>query len=298
MIRVLVTGASGQLGGYLLRELRRQDATAVAWSGTRTGELFGYELQPVDLANVDAVAAAFHVARPEAVIHAGALARVDVCHREPERARRVNVQATAQLAELAARTGIRFVFVSTDLVFDGTRGHYRETDLPAPLSTYGRTKADAEQAALASDRGLVARLSLLFGPSLVGRAGFFDEQMAALRERRPITLFEDEWRTPLSLAVAARSLLALAAGDVTGILHVGGPERLSRLEMGYRLAAYLGADASVIRAARRQDVPAPEPRPCDVSLDSGRWQGLFPAHMSPEWPNAVRELLPTGNGVG
>lgn len=294
MIRILATGASGQLGGYLLHELRRRQAPAVAWTGTRTGSLFGYELRPVDLTDTDAVATAFREARPQAVIHAAAQARVDVCHREPELARRVNVQATARLAELAADAHARLIFVSTDLVFDGTKAPYREGDSPAPLSTYGDTKAAAEIPVLANPRGLVARVSLLFGPSLVGRPGFFDQQAAALRERRPITLFEDEWRTPLSLATAARALFDLARADVTGLLHVGGPERLCRLEMGQRLAAYLGLDPSVIRAAKRADVPAPEPRPRDVSLDSSRWRGLCPEHPWPCWQESLRELLPAG----
>src|SRR5438093_7089376 len=112
MIRILVTGASGQLGGYLLRELQRRNLSAVAWIGTRTGRLFGYELFPIDLTDADAVAAGFRAIRPGAVIHAAAQARVDVCYREPELARRVNVQATARLAELAGETGARLVFVS------------------------------------------------------------------------------------------------------------------------------------------------------------------------------------------
>ena len=87
MIRVLVTGASGQLGCYLLRELRRRDVAAVAWSGTRSGRLFGYDLCPIDLTDTDAATAAFRAARPGAVIHAAAQARVDLCHREPALAR-------------------------------------------------------------------------------------------------------------------------------------------------------------------------------------------------------------------
>src|SRR5690348_11824270 len=114
-MRILVTGASGQLGGYLLRELRRRGADAAAWAGTRGGRLFGYDLRPVDLTDADAVAAAFGEARPAAVLHAAALANVADCYRDPARARRVNAEGTARLAELAGRAGARLVSVSTDL---------------------------------------------------------------------------------------------------------------------------------------------------------------------------------------
>jgi dTDP-4-dehydrorhamnose reductase len=104
-------------------------------------------------------------------------------------------------------------------------------------------------------------------------------------------LFADEWRTPLDLATAARALAALARSDFTGLLHLGGPERLSRLAMGQRLAAFLGADPAPLVAARRAEVPAPEPRPRDVTLDSSRWRGLFPEQPWPAWEEAVRDLL-------
>jgi dTDP-4-dehydrorhamnose reductase len=287
-VRLLLTGASGQLGAYLLRELTAAGAEVTAWSGARRGELFGTPLQPVDLADAGAVAAAFRQARPGAVLHAAALASVAECHRDPERAFRVNVGGTATLAELAAGAGVRFVLVSTDLVFDGEHAPYREADPPAPLSAYGRSKAEAEAAALAAPRAAVARVSLLFGRALAGRPSFFDQQADALRAGRPVTLFADEWRTPLHLATAARALVALASSDFTGVLHVGGPERLSRLEMGQRLAHFLRADPGVIVAARRADAPAEEPRPRDVALDSSRWRGLFPALPWPTWEEALR----------
>jgi dTDP-4-dehydrorhamnose reductase len=264
-MRILVTGASGQLGAYLLRELHGR-ADLVAWSGSRH----------VDLTDPHALAAAFHAAHPDVVIHAAALARLADCQREPRRAQQVNVTATAALADQCVQSGTRLVFVSTDLVFDGERGGYREDDAPSPLSVYGRTKRDAEDVVRAVPQAVVARLSLLYGPSRNGRSSFFDEQTAALRTGRPVTLFTDEWRTPLDLTTAARALAALAVSEITGTLHVGGPERLSRYEMGVRLAAALGVEASAIVAMTRAEAPAAEPRPRDTSLDSSRWRAAFP----------------------
>jgi dTDP-4-dehydrorhamnose reductase len=297
-MRLLLTGASGQLGAYLLRELARQgDIVVCAWSGSTVGERFGVPLRPVDLSRVDHVAEAFSEARPDVVLHAAALARVGECHREPVRAHRVNVAASAALAALADAARARFVQVSTDLVFDGERGGYRETDEPSPVSVYGRSKADAEAAVLTLSRTAIARLSLLHGTSLCGRPSFFDEQIAALRGGRAVTLFTDEWRTPLDLSTAARALLALTRSDFTGLLHLGGPERLSRWEMGERLATVLGTKTSGLIAMTRGQAPAPEPRPRNTSLDSSRWRSLFPEVPWPSYYEALRSQVSTGDVV-
>ncbi len=290
-MRLLITGAGGLLGAYLLRETRGRAGVA-AWGGPRGGERFGVPLRPVDLTEGESVADAFRSDRPDVVLHAAAMARVADCWREPDRARRVNAEAAATLARLATDAGARLVHVSTDLVFDGEHAPYREGDKPAPVSVYGLTKQLGEEAALAAPRSAVVRVSLLYGPALHGRPSFFDEQAAALRAGRPVTLFRDEWRTPLDLVTAARALLAVADSDFGGLLHVGGPERLSRLEMGLRLAASLGADPSPIMPADRDAAPAPEPRPRDVSLDSSRWRAAFPGVPWPAWDEALRRLLP------
>lgn len=292
-MRILLTGASGLLGGHLLRELVRAGQEICAWSCSRAAKDCLVNIEPVDLADPARVRAAFRQARPEVVIHTAAIASIAECYRDAQRARRVNVLGTALLAELVATTGARMVHVSTDLVFDGEKGNYRVDDEPRPLSIYGRSKRDAEQAVLAFALNLVVRVSLLFGPSVNSRHGFFDQQLAALRAGKPIPLFEDEWRTPLSLATAAQALLALARSDCVGLLHLGGPERMSRLDMGLRLAAHLGLDSSVIVRATRSSVPSAEPRPRDVSLDSSRWCELFP---DLEWPGYEESLRRMGIG--
>jgi len=291
-MHLLVTGASGYLGGYLLQELATRSHTVSAWSGTRAGVVQGHPVVPVDLMDRDRVIAAFGATRPDGVIHAAGMANVAECYRQPERAQQVNVGGTALLAELAAGAKARLVFVSTDLVFDGAKSNYREEDAPAPVSVYGRTKRDAEQAVLAWPGNAVARISWLFGPTLTGRESFFDQQVAALRQGRPLSLFTDEWRTPLSIAVAAQALVELGVSDFTGLLHIGGPERLSRWEMGLRLAAFLGVDPTCLCPCERASVAGGEPRPRDVALDATRWRRLFPHLPWPNWEEALRAMLP------
>jgi dTDP-4-dehydrorhamnose reductase len=288
---ILLTGASGLLGSYLLCLLVERGLPVVAWSGSRAGELFGVPLHPVDLTDSAALTAAFQTVRPALVFHTAALARVADCHRDPERARQVNAGASAELARLCAASGARLVHVSTDLVFDGEHAPYREEDPVAPLSVYGRTKAEAEQAVQAMPGNVVVRVSLLLGPSLVGKTGFFEEQVTALRGGRKVPLFEDEWRTPLDLASAAEGLLAIGQSEVGGLLHLGGWERWSRLEIGRQLAGLLGLAEEGIVAVRREFAPAAEPRPPDVSLDSSRFRGLFPGVADLPLSAALARLL-------
>jgi dTDP-4-dehydrorhamnose reductase len=289
-MRLLVTGASGQLGAYLLRDLAGRDHEVTAWSGSRHSDLFGVPLTRVDLTNRDSVVAAFRAARPATVIHCAALTDTAKCHSHPEQAEALNVRGTRLLAELADETRARLVHVSTDLVFNGERSWYVEEDAPAPVSVYGWTKVRAEEAVRACGRGVVVRVSWMFGPTLTGQPKFFDDQVSRLRASKRLPLYTDQWRTPLSLTTAALALIALAETECTGTLHLGGPERMSRFEFGRRLAEFLGADASVIDEKKREDMPGPEPRPRDTSLDSSRWRGLFPRLSWPTWEQALAEM--------
>jgi dTDP-4-dehydrorhamnose reductase len=289
-MRWLITGASGQLGGYLLRELQNAGESVVAWSLSRYRELFGFPLQPIDLCQREAVVTAFHQARPDVVLHTAGLTAVADCYRNADLARRINTAGTALLAELAAEAKVRLLYTSTDMVFSGTRGHYREDDVAEPLSMYGRTKLAAESSVLAVPHGTVARISLMFGPSVIGRPYFFDQQLRKMLDGQPATWFEDEWRSPLGLSAAARALLALARSDVSGLLHVGGPQRMSRLEMGRRLAAFHGLDARLVVPIQQASVTTPEPRPRDLSLDAATWRGLFPQQWWPTWEEALDQM--------
>lgn len=289
-MRVLITGASGQLGSYLLREALTRDLQVVAWSHRQSGDRGGYHLRQIDLTDHEAVSQAFRIIRPNVVIHTAAVARLDEARAYPDHARAVNAIASGFLAELAFECNARLVHVSSDLVFDGEKGDYREEDHPRPLSVYGETKLAGERFVLTIPRTIVARLSLLFGPSITGTPNFFDQQLTALREGSPIPLFRDEWRSPLSFATAARALFAIGQSEFTGLVHVGGPERMTRLEMGLRLAQALRLNAKTFRAVDRTSVPSPEPRPRDVSLHSGNWRRLFPQVPRPNFEDALLEL--------
>ncbi|MBS2017997.1 MAG: SDR family oxidoreductase [Deltaproteobacteria bacterium] len=265
-MRALITGSTGLLGGWLVREARAafEDVTAVG--GPSSG---------IDLADLGVATRLFERAKPDVIVHGAALSAIADCAREPDRARRSNVEVTRTLASLAAATQARFVHVSTDLVFGGEAAPYREDAPGDPTSVYGRTKLEAEPIARSVEDSVVARVALLFGPTRTKRRGFFDMQTEALRDGAAVRLFDDEWRTPLSLMAAAESLVAIARSSLRGIVHLGGPERMSRLEMGARLARVLRASPAGIVATSRTAV-AGEPRPKDVSLDRALLERTFP----------------------
>ncbi len=281
--RILLTGASGRLGAYLLRDLRGRGLDVTAWGGRSA----------VDLCDPDATATAFRTTNPDLVVHTAAMSSVEDCERDPAFARRANEDATRHLAELAAAARARFVFTSTDLVFDGDRGGYRETDPATPRSTYGTTKLAAERAALAAPGAAVVRLSLLYGPGLAGRRSFFDHLVSEIKGGRPVRLFADEWRTPLAYPAAAAGLIAVALSDFTGLLHLGGPERMSRLEMGLRLAAVLKCDPGAVVSTTRAAAGLAD-RPRDTSLDSTLWRQLSPNLRSAGFEDEVSRMVTEG----
>lgn len=273
MRRLLVTGAGGFLGWNLCREL------ANTWDVVGT-----VRSQPVPLPSVHSVRLdltdhallrrTFREVRPDGVIHAAAISRPDRCQLEPSESARINVDVSVMLAELCAEAGIPLAFTSSDLVFDGRNAPYREEDPVSPVSIYGEQKAKAEEEILKRwPSAVVCRMALMFGDGGPGGASFLQPMVRAMRKGEPLKLFVDEVRTPLSGRDAAAGL-ALALESASGILHLGGPERISRFDFGRLVAEVLNLPGAVLVPTRQRDVSTPAPRPPDVSLDSSRARRL------------------------
>ena len=277
--RWIVTGASGQLGSHVVRQLAMRGEPILGLARGGDCGTPGVAMRAIELADVDQLRQAVRELRPTRVVHAGAMSAVADCLADPPRAERCNVEASRVLAEATAEVGGRMVFTSTDMVFDGTRPPYRESDPTNPLSAYGRSKARAEQALLAFAHTVVVRIPLMYGFALNGRRTTFSNQIAALRAGEPLKLFNDEWRTCVWLADAARALIGLACSDYAGLIHIAGPERLSRLELITRCADLLGAQNRNLVPISRLAAPAPEPRPADLSLDGSRFNALLPSFV-------------------
>jgi dTDP-4-dehydrorhamnose reductase len=258
-----ITGAGGLIGHYLVQAAPK---FAPAW---RVRALTRDQLDLLDSA---AVRREFGMDRPHLVIHCAAISTIADAQKNPDLARRVNVEATRLLAELTAE--IQFVFFSTDLIFDGLKGKYVETDAPGPLHLYGETKALAEEIVLKNPRHLVVRTSLNGGISRTGNRGFNEQLRLALQSGKPMKLFTDEFRSPIPAAETARAVWELAGKNCAGVIHVAGAERLSRWQMGQFLVKRWPEVRAEIEPGSALDFPGP-PRAPDTSLDISKAQRLL-----------------------
>ncbi len=199
-----------------------------------------------DLSDAETLQAVLDQSEPEVVLHCAALANVDECEHDPQRAFQVNVALPAGLARLAARHGFRLVHLSTDAVFDGQRGDYTEEDTPNPLSVYARTKWQAEQQVLETcPQALVARVNF-YGWSLSGQRSLGEFFYYNLKQGRPVKGFTDVIFCPLEATQLADLLLRLVEKDAAGLYHVVSSECQSKYAFGVSIARRFGLDESLI----------------------------------------------------
>jgi dTDP-4-dehydrorhamnose reductase len=223
---VWITGAGGLIGNYLVQLAPRFAPRFKTVQLTRS---------KLDLLDSAAITRACKAQKPAAIIHCAAMSKSPDCQASPPLARKINVEVTARLAELAA--DIPFIFFSTDLVFNGRKGNYAETDAVEPLSVYAETKVAAEKIVLDNLRHTVIRTSLNGGTSPTGDRGFNEQIRLAWQAGQTLNLFSDEYRSPIPAAVTARATWELLEKRQTGIFHLAGAEKLSRAQIGEALAA-------------------------------------------------------------
>lgn len=278
---VLITGAAGLIGHYLLK-------TAPRWAPK--WDVCGITRQDVDLTDVNAVRRLWRDLHPHVVIHCAAQSRTGPCQQDPTLARRINVKATALLTELAAE--IPFLFFSSDQVFDGAKGWYVEADPVNPLNVYGETKAEAERIVLQNSRHSVIRVALNAGTSPTGDRSFVEDMRNSVKGGTMLTLFTDEFRCPLPAGMTARALWELIDQDRPGLYHLGGAERLSRWEIGQALTPWYQELSGHIQPGS-VGAYVGAPRPPDLSMRCDKVQGLLSFPLS-----GLRAWLAGRTGAG
>jgi len=272
--RMLITGASGFLGGIIADALKHDFQTSITYNTTPL-QLDGCQALQLDFCQPETVTYVLENAQPDIVVHCAAQASGAVCQMKPELAEQINVNGTRMLLESLSSTDCFFIHISTDLIFDGNKAFSTENDTPNPVSIYGQTKLRAEQAVQELSKNyVILRPALMYGPvSPTGKGSFVQWMDHAFREEERVNLFEDEYRTPLYAPDVAKAIKRLTEiKPKHRIFNFGGPERITRVQFGHILAKICGHDESKINPTRLTDLDTGYPRPTDVSMDSTRIQ--------------------------
>ncbi len=286
--RVLITGVSGFVGQYLLkyRPWEAQVTGAVhrenAW---QSSPFYGrFPVIPLDLSQP--VSDQLKDVHADVVIHAAAMAGLGACQQQPEKAQRINAEATAELARWCAQHNARLVYVSTDIVFGGRAAPYSEDNAPNPINVYGKSKFGGEQAvAQMHPDAAIVRLALVLGRGLGRSRNFVDWFLERMQAGEKIPVFIDEIRTPVSVHGAAQKLWEIALSEERGVFHLAGGEAINRWELCKSFCNQLGRGQDLLRPVSQADL-ADYPRPADVSLVSTRKLNGRPVQLPP-----VREIL-------
>ncbi len=265
--KILITGGSGFLGGYLIKAATNVFEVIATYCSNKP-DYSRISWLPLDLTDTDRIKTAIAETDPAIIIHTAAMTNVDICENRKKRTNTVNIRATEAIAKTAATTGARIINLSTDLVFDGENPPYSEEDKPTPLSYYGWSKWQGELAvAAANDNHVIVRPSIIYGPSAILGWSFSESLRNAWHDGKVTKLFSDQFRTPIFAGNLASALIELAKGNFEGILHIGGSERTSRYEFGIHLAEALGIGKNLIEEFSVSKVDFTAKRPKDVSMN-------------------------------
>lgn len=273
--KLLITGGSGFIGGALVNSLRRHypvhftyNEHEIQFSGA-----FGHRLDIKNIMRMDEV---LTEVRPKVLVHTAALTNVAQCEEDWTETYDVNVRAVSELLTHCRRFDTKIVLFSTDLIFDGKRGNYEENDDAFPVSRYGKSKRLAEQIVLDAKylRPLVLRISLTLGRSPSSNQGMVGWLKGCLDKGEPVTLFTDEYRTPIYLPDLVAIIDEALRKDMEGVFHVASHPRISRYDLGVLFADAFGYDKSLIVAGSLNDYQGTRRAP-DVSLNTRKMLDKF-----------------------
>lgn len=279
---IVITGASGQLGSELGRQLG--------------GEAIGLGRKQLDITNDNEVSRVLHELRPEVVLNTAAYTQVDKAEVDTELCRRVNVEAVGNLARACERLGATLVHVSSDYVFDGYHEHkqpWTETDLPRPTGEYALSKFDGETAAARCKRHFIVRTCGLYGRvDPPGEAKNFVETMLKLGQTRDhLRVVNDQHCTPSSTVDVARAIVFLMGIEAYGLYHVtnaGETTWFNLAEEIFRLAK-ISVEVEPITS---EEYGAAAPRPCYSVLSTEKYRALGGPDLPP-WQTALQTYLAT-----
>jgi len=268
-LKLLVTGASGLLGNKVV-ERAENDHDVTPFHNTKPLHPNSLGLDITDAAEVSRL---FRDLKPDAVIHTASETNVDKCETEKEHAFKTNVEGTRNIAVACGNVGAKLVYVSTDYVFDGTKGNYTEQDSPNPINYYGLTKLEGEKQVIQYCANYaVLRTSVLYGWH-PWKQNFATWVINQLKQSEKISVVEDHYNTPTLADNLAEMAVETAERNLRGIYHAAGSERTSRYEFARQIAETFRLDAALIQPVKMKDLTFwVARRPKDSSLNTSKIQ--------------------------
>jgi dTDP-4-dehydrorhamnose reductase len=271
-LKLLITGASGLYGSKLA-----QIATARSYevySGyNRDQPAYGAPIQ-FDISHKNQVAEIFKRVDADVVVHAAALTDVDNCERNKNLAWKINVEGTRNVVEAVRATDAFLIYISTDYVFNGKTGLYKESDAPDPINYYGFTKLEAEKIVEnVADEYCVARTSVVYGSTpAAGKVNFALWLLNELKRNEKTRIVTDQWNSPTLNTNLAEMTLEIIKRNLAGTFHLSGATRINRYDFAKQIAISFNLDLNLICPAKSAEFPWTAKRPKDSSLDIAKAQ--------------------------
>jgi len=266
-MKILITGGSGLLGSKIAATATRKGHEV--YSGYKEHEVIHGAPIELDICDKQEVIKAFDRIKPQAVVHAAALTNVDKCEEDQKLAWRVNVEGTRNILESSELHNAFFIYVSTDYVFSGEQGMYKETDRPDPINNYGLTKLEAER--MIKDSSIewcIARPSVIYGSTpAAGKVNFALWILNNLKQGKPIKIITDQWVSPTLNTNLAEMILEVMERRLIGLYHLAGATPLNRSEFASLIAETFQCDKTWITSVKSDEMNWLAKRPRNTSLN-------------------------------
>jgi dTDP-4-dehydrorhamnose reductase len=264
-LKILITGASGLLG-QKIAQTALENGHDVHSTYNEHSALLGNPIK-LDLTNQNQVLKIINTLKPEAIIHTAAYTNVDDCETNQGIAWKINAEATKNMAEASSKISAHLTYVSTDYVFDGEKGCYREEDQANPISHYGYTKLKGEEIIKEhATKWCITRPSVLYG-WLSHKQNFATWLINNLNQKKEVKILKDQYISPTLNTNLAEMLLEIAERNMTGTLHTAGATRVSRHEFALKLAEVFNLNIDLVKPAKMNEMPWRARRPRDSSLN-------------------------------
>ncbi len=265
-MRILVTGSAGLLGSKIVEKLVKKGYDIYA-SYSKHEPTNGNPIR-IDITNEDDVEKAFKISKPDIIIHAAALTNVDECEINKELAWKVNVTGTKNIVNLSKQYNAFLIYISTDYVFNGEKGMYKEDDTPDPINYYGLTKLKGEEEVMRLNNHSIIRSSVIYGSTpAAGKINFALWIIENLEKNKEIKIVTDQWNSPTLNTNLADMIIEILERRLTGIYHLAGATRISRYDFAKLIAKTFNLNENLIIPITSDKIQWTAKRPKDSSLN-------------------------------